>query len=168
MRRVQRTVLLVGEGASEVLFIGHLKRLYHQRESGVSVTIKNARGKGAGHVIDFAIGQSRNAAYDVKLALLDTDADWTDKVRQTARSNRVHVLPCEPCLESMLLVIHKKSVAGRTTAQLKTLFTAEFGVVASDDVMLKHFPKIRLDEARSRVSILNKLLEVLEQGAISG
>jgi hypothetical protein len=50
-RRVLRTVLLVGEGASEVLFLEHLKRLYHQRGSGLAIAIKNAHGKGAGHVI---------------------------------------------------------------------------------------------------------------------
>jgi hypothetical protein len=70
-RRVVRTVLLAGEGDSEVLFLQHLKRIYVQRGSGVVVTIKNARGKGAGHVVDFADRQPRNAAYEVKVVLLE-------------------------------------------------------------------------------------------------
>ncbi|MEI2642189.1 MAG: hypothetical protein V9G10_07610 [Candidatus Nanopelagicales bacterium] len=43
---------VVGEGDAEVLFMQHLKSLYVQRGSGVVVTIKNARGKGAAHVVD--------------------------------------------------------------------------------------------------------------------
>lgn len=46
-RQVARTVLLVGEGDAEVQFMQHLKGMYVQRGSGVVVTIKNARGKGA-------------------------------------------------------------------------------------------------------------------------
>ena len=165
-RRVHRTILLVGEGASEVLFLEHLKRLYLERGSGLAITIKNAHGKGAGHVVNFAIRQSRNAAYDIKIALLDTDADWTDKVSKSARINKVQVLPCDPCFESVLLTIHQKPVTGRTTAQLKTIFETEFGVAASDIGMLKHFPKELLDEARLRVDILNKLLEVMQPSVL--
>ena len=78
-RQVARTVLLVGEGDAEVLFMQHLKCMFVQRGSGVVVTLKNARGKGAAGVVDFAIRQSRNAAYDVKAVLLDTDTDWGEK-----------------------------------------------------------------------------------------
>ena len=77
--RMLHYLLLVGEGDAEVQLIQHLKRLYVERGSGIVVTIKNARGKGAGHVVDFAYRQSRNAAYDAKAALLDTDTDWNDK-----------------------------------------------------------------------------------------
>jgi hypothetical protein len=162
-RRVLRTILLVGEGASEVLFLEHLKRLYHQRGSGLAISIKNANGKGAGHVIDFAIRQSRNAAYDTKIALFDTDADWTDAVRKSARINKVQTLSCEPCFESVLLTIHQKPVIDRTTAQLKTSFATQFGVAASNVAMLQYFPKELLDNARLSVDTLNKLLEVMQQ-----
>lgn len=52
-RQVARTVLLVGEGDAEVQFMQHLKGMYVQRGSGVVVTVKNARGKGEAHVVDF-------------------------------------------------------------------------------------------------------------------
>lgn len=67
VRQAARTVLLVGEGDAEVLFMRHFKSLYVHRYSGVAVTIKNARGMGAAHVVDFAYRQSRNADYDAKL-----------------------------------------------------------------------------------------------------
>ena len=121
-RRAARTVLLVGEGDAEVLFLQHLKSLYVQRGSGVAVTIKNARGKGAAHVVDFARRQSSNAAFDAVAALLDTDTDWSDKTQAAARKARVQVITCEPCLEAVLLAVHQRPVQGRSSAQLKKDF----------------------------------------------
>lgn len=99
-RHVARTVLLVGEGDSEVVLLRHLKALYVQRGSGVAVTIKNARGKGAAHVVDVAVRQSLNAAFDLKVALLDTDTDWNDKTRAIARKakQRYRLLRLTPAL----------------------------------------------------------------------
>jgi hypothetical protein len=167
-RQVARTVLLVGEGDAEMLFIQHLKGLYVQRGSGVVVTVKNARGKGAGHVVDFAFRQSHNAAYDVKAALLDTDTDWNDKTRAMARKAKVHVVPCQPCLEAVLLQVQGESVAGRTTAQLKRDFVAWFGVAASDASVLRYFSREVIEAARSRVSVINELCRLMiftERGA---
>ncbi|HQC86969.1 MAG TPA: hypothetical protein PLN82_14000 [Rhodoferax sp.] len=161
LRHVARTVLLAGEGDAEVLFMQHLKGLYVQRGSGIVITIKNARGKGAAHVVDFAFRQSRNAAYDVKAALLDTDAGWSDKTRAMARKAKVQVLPCEPCLEAMLLTVHRVPIEGHTTAQLKHSFEARFGCAASDATTLRHFNRELLDEARTRIPVLDALLNLL-------
>jgi hypothetical protein len=160
-RQVARTVLVVGEGDAEVLFLQHLKGLCVQRGSGVVVTIKNARGKGAAHVVDFAIRQSRNAAYDVIAVLLDTDADWNDKTRATARKGKVHVSPCHPCLESVLLDIHEAPVQNRFTAQLKQDFQARFGGAAHDPATLRHFHRGVLEQARPRVPVLGMLMHLL-------
>lgn len=160
-RRVARTVLVVGEGDAEVLFLQHLKALYVQRGSGVVVTIKNARGKGAAHVVDFAARQSRNAAFDVVAALLDTDSDWNDRTRAAARKSQVHVMPCEPCLEAVLLGIHMAPVQGRSTAQLKQDFEVRFGGAAHDPVVWRHFNQDALDAALPRVAVLSALMQVL-------
>ena len=48
--KAQRTLLIVGEGRHEEAFLNYLKQLYVPRGCGLSVTIKNARGKGALHV----------------------------------------------------------------------------------------------------------------------
>ena len=153
--------MLVGEGDAEVQLIQHLKRLYVERGSGIVVTIKNARGKGAGHVVDFAHRQSRNAAYDAKAALSDTDTDWNDKTRASARKAKVHVIPCQPCLEAVLLTTHHANIEGRTTAQLKQVFAARFGAAASDASVLRHFSREVLNEARFRIVVLDELLNLL-------
>lgn len=161
-RKTARTVLLAGEGDSEVLFMQHLKRLYVQRGSGVAVTIKNARGKGAAHVVDFALRHSRNAAFDVTAALLDTDTAWNDKVRTMARKAKVQVLACEPCLEAVLLRIHNVGVQERTTAELKRMFAARFGSVASDEVVYtKHFSMLQVEAAHPRMPLLAELIRLL-------
>ena len=167
-RQVARTVLLVGEGDAEVLFMQHFKSLYVQRGSGVVVTIKNARGKGAAHVVDFAFRQSRNAAYDVKAVLLDTDTDWNDKTRASARKAKIHVMPCDPCFEAVLLNAHQAPVDGRMTAHFKQDFAARFGAAASDASVLHYFSRQVIEEARARIAVLDELVNLLTQGNIGG
>ena len=166
-RQAARTLLLVGEGDAEVLFLQHLKALYVQRGSGVAVTIKNARGKGAAHVVDFARRQSINAAFDQVAALLDTDTNWDDKTRAAARRAKVQVLPCEPCLEAVLLRIHGWSVDVRLTAQLKHDFAQRFGVPASDAVVWRqHFHREVIEAALPKVALLGTLVDLM-RGATS-
>lgn len=160
-RQAARTVLVVGEGDAEVVFLQHLKTLFVQRGSGVAVTIKNARGKGAAHVVDFARRQSINAAYDVVAALLDTDTDWNDKTRAAARKARVHPVRSEPCLEAVLLRVHRVPVEGRTPTQLKQDFAARFGAAASELGVTRHFPREVLEAAEDRVEVLRDLVHLL-------
>ncbi|WP_348753881.1 hypothetical protein [uncultured Aquincola sp.] len=75
VRAQRRTVLLVGEGLAEQVFLGHLRALYVARGSK-SVTVKNAKGKGGAHVLDYPVRQARQADYDEVAAVLDTDTQW--------------------------------------------------------------------------------------------
>jgi hypothetical protein len=99
----KQTVLLVGEGYDEEAFLKYLKSQWVGRDTGLKLTIKNAKGKGAKHVIDWTIRQAKNADYDVVAALLDTDTDWTPTVQKQARTNKIIVLTSDPCFEAMLL-----------------------------------------------------------------
>ena len=165
LRKVARTVLMVGEGQSEAFFLRHLVSIYVQRGSGVRVTIKNARGKGALHVVDVAIRQSRNADYDERAALLDTDVGWDAATERTARQGGIRVFPATPCLEALLLQIHQRPIENRTTAQLKTAFVAEFGKPASDlSVYAHHFNVGRLEDARKRMPMIENLLRLIQTG----
>ncbi len=102
--RVQKhTLLLVGEGYDEEAFLNYLKSQLVDREAGLVVKIKNAKGKGAKHVIEWTIRQAKQAEYDVVAALLDTDTDWTPAVQKQARSKKIVVLTSNPCFEAMLL-----------------------------------------------------------------
>lgn len=161
-RHVARTVLLVGEGDSEVALLRHLKTIYVLRGSGVAVTIKNARGKGAAHVVDVAIRQARNAAFDVKVTLLDTDTDWNVKTQATARRAKVQVVTADPCLEALLLAACGYPVQGKTPRALKHEFSARFGASAFEPkVYEKHFSREVLETVRAHSSQLQQLIEVL-------
>ncbi len=70
--------------------------------SGMRVTERCAHGKGAGHVVDYAIRQ-RIHKFDHVAVLLDTDDGWTARVQKRAREKRIRVLKSEPCFEAMLL-----------------------------------------------------------------
>lgn len=102
VRPQYRTLLLVGEGETEQAFLQHVKALYAQRGSGLRVTVRCAHGKGAGHVVDYAIRQ-RIHQFGHIAALLDTDAGWTPSVQKRAREKHIQLLKSEPCLEAMLL-----------------------------------------------------------------
>ena len=113
IRPPYRTLLLVGEGETEQAFLQHVKALYVQRGSGLRVTVRCAHGKGAGHVVDYAIRQ-RIHQFDQVAALLDTDAGWTAAVQKRAREKRIQVLKSEPCFEAMLLRAIGQSANGST------------------------------------------------------
>lgn len=159
-RRAQLfTILLVGEGHAEEALLRHLKALYAPRGSGVAVTIRNARGKGAAHVVDYAIGQTRNAAYDYKLALLDADTDWTERVKKCAAEENIEVIACDPCLEVLLLSAYGPVRVGYTSVQAKRQFRDRFGVSADEPrVYAEHFALERLEESRKHTTDLDRLL----------
>ena len=161
-RAVLRTVLIVGEGACEVAFLNHLKTLFVKRGCGVTVKISNANGKGSAHVVDFAIRQSQNTAYDVVAALLDTDDVWTDALKNDAEENEIKLVPSSPCLEGLLLEIldefkmdssqhlkekmHPKLSGKKTEAtSYATLFTVEL-----------------LEERKTKVASLNTLIQLMQ------
>jgi hypothetical protein len=130
-----RTMLIVGEGRDEEAFLNHLKRLYVPRGCGLTVTIKNARGKGALHVIDWTARQIANANYDAVAALLDTDTDWNSKTDRLARAKKIQVLKSEPCFEAMMLRLIGKPAVGDAHALKK-----QFAVwVNNDATQSRHY-----------------------------
>ena len=160
------TILAVGEGTAEEELLRHLKSIYITRDSGISVTIKNARGKGAAHVIDVARRYSHGADFRIKVALLDTDQDWNSGVQKEARLAKVHVLESTPCLESTLLAIHQHPTEGLSSAQLKRQFEMRFGSPASSAaVYAAHFDAETIQLATARVPLIARLIALLAQGS---
>jgi hypothetical protein len=102
--RVQKkTLLLVGEGYDDEAFLKYLKSILVLRNAGLEVKIKNAKGKGAKHVIEWTIKQAAIADYDKVAALFDTDTDWTPAVEKQAKKHKVLLLKSDPCFEAMML-----------------------------------------------------------------
>ncbi len=162
-RRQYKTLLLVGEGETEEAFLKHVKALYAPQGCGLKVKVMCARGKGAAHVVDFAIRQRRVIAYDTVAALFDTDTDWGERVARRAREHGIHVLLSDPMFEAMMLRVCRKAVEG-SAKELKGQFAL---LVCGDGLDPKNynanFGGNVLQGARQRERTLDQLLQLLRQ-----
>jgi len=157
--KASQTLLIVGEGRHEEAFLNHLKRLYVSRGCGLSVTIKNARGKGAKHVVEWTIRQMANAAYDDVAVLLDTDKDWSQAVARKAKQKKIVVLASDPCFEAVLLRILGKHPVGDAKALKKTIAPYLKGDATIRDNYQEHFGDEQLQKARTRMPLIDALLK---------
>lgn len=159
--KARRTLLIVGEGDAEEAFLKHVKHLYVSRGCGLMVTIKNAHGKGALHVIRWTVRQIDNAAYDSVAVLLDTDADWSAVVERLAHRRRIRILRSDPCFEALMLRLLGQTPIGDARA-LKRQF-APF--VNSDSTQRNHyaacFGTACLEAGRSREPTIDALLRIM-------
>jgi len=160
-RAACHTVLLVGEGTTEWAFLKHIKALYLSRGCGVSAAIRNAHGKGPDHVVDYAIRQCRNAAYDRVVVLLDTDLTMSAAVRRRVKSRKIHVIGSTPCVEGLLLRILGERVPGNSAACKAQYGRALPARLTAPKDYQTHFPKDVLDGQRADVSELDELLKCL-------
>ncbi len=157
--QVRKTLLVVGEGDSEVAFLKHLRDLYCSDGAGLAVTVRNAHGKGPEHVIEHAARQARIYTYDVCVALLDTDIPWTEKLIKEARKARIDMVGSMPCFEGLLLSILGK-VAPMQSAECKKAIQQ----LLSLDLTERHrygeyFSRAVLESARLRIDALDRLLK---------
>lgn len=163
-RHAKKTVLIMGEGFSEVAFLEHLKSLYVERGSGTSVKIGNARGKGPENVLENTRRQSINGAYDEVVALMDTDIVWSDALKVKARKNKIQLLPSEPCLEGLLLQILNEPVKV-SSANLKKIMHPKLSGNSTDRASYeKLFDKAILEKRRAEIPTLNLLITYMQGG----
>lgn len=161
-RAVRETLLVVGEGDAEVAFVRHVKRTYGD-VLGRSVQEINAHGKGGRHVLETARRRANNRDHDKVILLLDTDTDWDEADRARARRSRVgkrgrlDVIESLPCLEAWLLRILGIEAEG-DTRHMKERFKATTGCEAHEAGWMAHLTRDVLDEARTRVPQLAKLM----------
>lgn len=159
--KAQRTLLIIGEGRTEEAFLQHLKRLYAPRGCGLSVTIKNARGKGAKHVVEWTARQIANADYDTVAALLDTDTDWSLSVAKLAQRRKILVLKSEPCFEALMLRGLGFPAVGDAKA-LKRQFAPYVNQDATQrDHYALHFSSQQLQICRSHEPTIDTLLKLM-------
>ena len=163
VRQAKTTVLAVGEGDSDEAFLRYLKGLYAPRHSGVAVTVRNARGKGPQHVIDYAIGQAgaRSGGYDLAIALIDADLDCPPAYLKKAKRHRLQLVWSAPCLEGLLLAILDQQVPPRSS-DCKQRFDHQYGIDRFDPgAYAVLFPRERLEERRRDLPSLNALCALL-------
>lgn len=162
-RVVKETLLIVAEGDAEVALVRHIKITYREW-LGRSVQEANAHGKGGKHVLEVAMRRANNRDHDKVILLLDTDTDWTDAERATARRSRIgrrgrlDVIESDPCLEAWVLKILGIHAEG-DTRHLKRLLKDRVGCEAHEaGWMERHLSKEMLDRARETVDQLAELM----------
>ena len=161
-RILRKTLLAVGEGKSDTALLKYLKSMVCNDGEGLAVTIRNANGKGPNNVISTAIGATTIAYYDKKLCLLDTDIKWTNENKHAAIKNSIELVGSIPCLEGMLLKILGQSVPhdSATCKQHLNLITKRKMLDPEDFVI--NFSYSLLQNARSNILELDKLLCIFE------
>ena len=158
--QARRTLLIVGEGYHAEAFLNHVKQLYAPRGCGLVVTVKNARGKGAMHVIDWTSKQRDIAAYDRVAAMLDTDQDWSPKVEKLAKAKKILVLASAPCFDAVMLRLLGLPAVGEAKAMKRVL--AEYLNNDPTDRMsyAEYFGRERLEAGRGKEPTIDALLEL--------
>ncbi|ANT65127.1 RloB domain-containing protein [Prosthecochloris sp. CIB 2401] len=161
-REIKKTLLVVGEGDSEKAFLQHLRSLYCTRGDGVKVTIRNAHGKGPDNVVNFAIRQLNVCSYDACVVVLDTDIPWTERLKKKAKKANIELVGSSPCLEGFLLLI-LGTYPPEQSVQCKKDIKRFLGIDLTEwESYASSFPKTLLEDARLKISQLDRLLRYYE------
>lgn len=159
--KAKRTLLIVGEGYHEEAFLNHVKQLYVPRGCGLSVTIKNARGKGAKHVIEWTSRQAAIAKFDTVAAMLDTDTDWTPTVAKQAKAKKIQVLACDPCFDAVMLrLLGKVPIAPASASKLQLAPFVNHEPTQRQSYEL-HFGMKTLEAGREKEPTIDTLLKLV-------
>ena len=158
---VRPTLLAVGEGITDKVFLNYLRSLYCGNYEGVQLTTRPAHGKNPQHIINFVINQT--GAYDKRLAFLDSDVVIPEDVLKKAQQNKIIIILSKPCLEGMLLCIHDKlppTKADPCKKELKNLFPN--GDFTDVPTYQKHFPFELIETSRNRIPELDQLIKLIK------
>ena len=161
-KAVRKTLLVVGEGDTEEAFLKYLRSLYCCDGRGVTVTVRNAHGKGPEHVIDHTIRQTKMYQYGLCIAFLDTDIVWSARLLKRARQYKVTMVGSTPCFEGLLL-----SILGMKVPELSLECKKEIQRLLAIDLTDRHayathFPQEVLQCARGHLTELDKLLRFFQ------
>ena len=160
--QVRRTLLIVGEGDSEEAFLKHVRELICSGGAGVAATIRNAHGKGPEHVIAHTVRQAVIYSYDRRVAFLDTDIPWTDKLQKNARKWKIDMVGSSPCLEGLLLAVLGHRVPEQSS-DCKRLIQQTIRLDLTERKSYAvHFSLPVLVTARQTIPELHRLLQFFE------
>ncbi|MHB1351686.1 MAG: hypothetical protein ACYCWA_00055 [Thiobacillus sp.] len=161
LRRAKTTVLIVGEGDTEKAFLDHLRTHYVTRGCGVSVTTRNAHGKGPENIVDVAIRHAKGADYSIVAVLMDTDLPWTPALRKLAQTKKICLIGASPCCDGLLLGILGDSVPGGSDHCKAKLLQRLGKKPVVKEAYANDFTKALLDVRRDAIKPLDKILTLM-------
>ncbi|NTU46722.1 hypothetical protein HGA88_03780 [Candidatus Roizmanbacteria bacterium] len=166
-RRVKKTILIVGEGKDEEVFLKYLRQAV-QCSDEVDITIKQGKGGSPRDIVHVAVKDF--AAYDHKLVMLDSGPTRQAmlEAKEYAGSS-VQFLINTPCLEALLLSILEKDkdYSNKKESECKKIFETNYIPKNRRDEFnhyAKHFPLKLLQNRRKVISILDTIMRIVETG----
>lgn len=158
IRRTNNTILLAVEGYTEEAFLRHLKNIFCGRDSLVSLTIKNAKGKGPEGIVDTIKSAKRTGDYNLVGAVFDGDLPISNDVDKLLKLHKVTRFISTPSIESTLLSA-RLIKPGRTTKECKDLISNFLkGDTTEESFYTKHFSEQIIERGRMNASCLNDLI----------
>lgn len=163
-RQAKRTLLVLGEGLGEKVFLDHLKALYSYDNN---IDIKIIRGKGGSADRIVADTDKIPGDYDRKVVVLDNDKAEAEmkKARQDAKKKGIELIENTPCLEHMFLLILDKKANGKNSTWCKNEFESNYireEKRGDKNECQKLFPKELLEEQRLKIPELDRLISLME------
>ncbi|MFV3314085.1 hypothetical protein [Pseudomonas sp. NY15374] len=158
LRRTNNTILLAVEGYTDEAFTRHLKLIYCTRDLPISVTIKNAKGKGPEGVADTIKSVMRTANFNHIGAIYDGDLCAAPNTKKFFIENKITEFISSPSIEATLLSVLGLKI-GRNTDECKALIERHLsGESTEQNFYTKHFPRTVLERGRITTSRLNDLI----------
>lgn len=158
LRKTNRTVLIVVEGETEVVFVSHLKSLYYRRGMQLSISIRNAYGHGPQGVIDKLKSVAQTADFDHRNAVLDADISLKPAEDKWLRGAKIETIISVPAIEATLLAILGKHAPDNTGACKSELQKHAPGDWTDARYYEKNFPLGALEPVRGKVPALDALI----------
>jgi len=163
-RQASTLILFFGEGFGEEIFLKHLRKIY-SLNSGVAVTVRKGKGGCPENIVIDAIRVP--GEFNKKIVLLDNDKPEAEmlKARQTAKVNKIKLIENSPCLEFLLLEILEGKPKEKASERCKKEFESKYAEKQKRSDPNKYeelFPKKLLDDKRSKIPELEKLISIME------
>jgi len=166
VRRTKKTILIVGEGATEKAFLRYLKELYITRDMDIAVNVECGFGGSPRNVVEKAIRLCGGRNYDKCFVLIDADIPLSANKTLLARMKRrpaTEVLISTPCIEGLFLTILEHDVK-ISSDKCKSIFESTY--LTSDRKTDKRayerlFPKKMLDKKRIVINELDNILNAI-------
>lgn len=165
-RAASQTLLVLGEGLAEEIFLKYLRSLYG-RDSGVFVKIRNGKGGSAIDIVNAAVNEL--GAFNRRVVILDNDKGQREMsfARINAKQKGIELLENTPCLEAVFLaiLIDSQSLNGKNSAWCKSKFESDYlpkKKRTEIEEYRKVFPKTLLDAKRVNVPELDRFIALME------
>lgn len=169
-----KSILLFGEGKTEAFFLSHLRQIYGT--PGTAIKVEHGRGGSVRTVVQGAIKIACLAEYSAVVVLLDSDRDDEPVPASRCKANGLVIKYSTPCIESLFLEIlgdpkwSKLRHGARASDQCKSHFHATYLQTDQNGQVMerlkncfrRQFPKEVLDEARTKIPLLDEIIRAIE------